>query len=465
MSSPAVTPPAKVEKPKDAQAQPAIAAPIGETYHDWYDKVLPSARRAYRQLALFCVFFLGGFGAWAFMAPIGGATLVDGQIIADGYNLKVNHRHGGALKTILVREGDHVEVGQILAEIDASESEANLEIHKLRKSTAEIRLARYRAEKADQAELTLPAALQEAVEQSAVLQSVFDSQKNELAARVAETRSAKQIYDSRIETAQNSLEDLSKVREARLKRIEDLKTEIEISDGLLDKGYTTRNRNYDLKRQLSVDEEQLETLMIQIDERRSQLAQTKEDKLRWVAQRTAGIASEIVALNGSRAEAYERILYLSDVVDKATVRAPESGHIIRAHVNTIGSSVAPGDPIFEILPESTSPVIEAKVGSRDIEAIKVGQKLDIKVPSQDRNRSLMLLKGEVTYISYDAIPVGTPPTPLYVVRGKLDPESLEDYGAIKTGTNVMVFFLTEPKNFIHYIVDPYLGIQDKAFTH
>ena len=220
-----------------------------------------------------------------------------------------------------------------------------------------------------------------------------------------------------------------------------------------------------MNRQLSVDEEQLETLTTQIAERRSELDQSKENRLRWLAQRKSETSGQIVALNAEKAEALERIRYLKGVIDRSTIRSPETGHIVRSYVNTIGSSIARGDPIFEILPEKTSPIVEAMVGSRDIDVIAIGEKLDVKVPSQDRNRSLMLLKGEVTYISYDTIPVGNPPHPLYVVRGKIDDESMKKYGGLKPGTNVNVFFLTEPKNFIHYILDPYIGIRDKAFTH
>lgn len=442
-----------------------LAAPLGETYRDWYAKVLPSAGRSYRKLALFAVFFLGSFSAWAVVAPIGGATVVPGRVIAEGYNRMINHREGGVIASIEVKEGDLVKAGAVLARIDTSEATTNLEIQRTRLNTADIRLARYRAEQAGESDFTLSTELVKQIRSNPPLAAALESQKSELKTRQDEKRSTLQIFEQRIETERQTLSDLEGLIDDRRQRIADVKEEIRVSDDLLDKGYTTRDRNYNLKRQLSVDQEQLETLMTQIAERRSRHAQFQEDRLRWLAQRSSEISGQLVALNAERAEAIERIRYYEDLIARSVIRAPEAGHIVRSHVNTVGSSVSAGSPIFELLPEQTSPVVEARVTSRDIDIMEVGGEMEIRIASQDRNRSLMFLTGEVTYVSYDAIPVGEPPRSLYVVRGKIDAESIEKYGQVKPGTNVDVYFVTEPKNFVHYVLDPFLGIRDKAFTH
>lgn len=442
-----------------------ISLSVGDTYRDWYAKVLPSPARSYRRLAMFTFFFLGSFSAWAVMAPIGGATVVPGRLLADGYNRMINHRYAGTVLKITVREGDKVRAGDVLAQIDSSEAMTNLEIQSMRLSTADIRLARYQAEEADQDHFTLPPDLMKRIADNPSLASALESQRTELRARQGEKHSTLQILNQKITTEQQSLSDLEAVLAERRKRIDGVQKEIDVSDKLMEQGLTTRDRNFNLKRQISVDQEQLETLMTQVAERRSRLAQMEEDRLRWQAQRTSEISSQIVALNAERAEALERVRYLKDMIDKATIRTPEGGHIVRSYVNTVGASITAGAPLFEILPEASAPIIEAHVTSRDIDIVEVGGKLEARIASQDRNRSLMFLQGEVTYVSYDALPFGTPPQPLYVVRGKLDKESIDKYGQLKPGTSAEVFFVTEPKNFVHYLLDPFLGIRDKAFTH
>lgn len=447
------------------ETSPALAASVGPTYHDWYGKVLPSPRKTYRNLALFAFFFLGSFSAWAIVAPIGGATVVPGRLVADGYNQIVNHREGGVVSKITVQEGDFVKAGDVLALIDPSETKASIDIQNVRLNTAEIRMARYRAEQAGKENFTLPAEVQAQIKADSALASTLESQKTELQARQAEAVGTEEIYGQRIASEQQSLSDLESVLAERQKRMDGVKQEITISDDLLKQGLTTRDRNFSLKRQLSLDQEQLETLMTQTAERRSRLAQLQEDLLRWRAQRKSEISGQIVALSSERAEALERIKYLRSVLERTTIRAPQAGHIIRSHVNTIGSSIGSGAPLFELLPENASTIVEAWLTSRDIDVIKVGQDMEVRIASQDRNRSLMFLNGQVTYVSYDAVPTGNPPRNLYVIRGTIDAESITKYGGIRPGTNVDVYLVTEPKNFIHYLIDPFLGIRDRAFTH
>lgn len=456
-----------VEKEKTGQVPETqnIALSVGDTYRDWYARVLPTPARTYRRLALFSVFFLGSFSAWAVMAPIGGATVVPGRLLADGYNRMINYRYAGTILKIAARDGDKVNAGDVLAQIDSSEAMTNLEIQTMRLNTADIRLARYKAEEADQNHFTLPSDLMKRIGDNPSLASALESQRTELRARQEEKHSTLQIMDQRIATEKQTLTDLETVLSERRKRIDGVQKEIEVSDKLMEQGLTTRDRNFNLKRQISVDQEQLETLMTQVVERRSRLAQQQEDRLRWQAQRTTEISSQIVALNAEKAEALERVRYLGDMIDKTTVRAPEGGHIVRSYVNTVGASITAGAPLFEILPEVSSPIVEAHVTSRDIDIMEVGGELEVRIASQDRNRSMMFLEGKVTYVSYDAIPVGTPPQQLYVVRGELSKESIEKYGQLKPGTSAEVYFVTKPKNFVHYLLDPFLGIRDKAFMH
>lgn len=458
-------PVAATDKPEQGPESGKLPVSVGETYQDWYAKVLPSAGKSYRRLALFSVFFLGSFSAWAVMAPIGGATVVPGRLIADGYNRMINHRYPGTVLEIAVQEGDRVKAGDILAQMDPLEAMTNLEIQNMRMSTADIRLARYQAEQAGKDNFTLLPDLMTRIAGNPSLASALESQRTELKARQEEQHSTLQILDQKITTEEQSLSDLEALLGERRKRVDSVQKEIEISDKLMEQGLTTRDRNFNLKRQISVDQEQLETLVTQVAEKRSRAAQLREDRLRWQAQRTGEISNQVVALNAERAEALERVRYLKDMIDKTTIRAPVSGHVVRSYVNTVGASVQAGSPLFEILPEASAPIVEAHVTSRDIDIMEVGGQLEVRIASQDRNRSLMFLQGEVTYVSYDAVSLGNPPQSLYVVRGKIDKESIDKYGQLKPGTSAEVYFVTKPKNFVHYLMDPFLGIRDKAFTH
>src|SRR5690242_5742230 len=79
---------------------------------------VPSLRR----LAVASVVTVGlGFGGlltWASLAPLDSAVSVDGLFVAAGKRKTVTLLEGGILKTLLVKEGDHVSAGQRLLLLD-----------------------------------------------------------------------------------------------------------------------------------------------------------------------------------------------------------------------------------------------------------------------------------------------------------------------------------------------------------
>src|SRR6185312_7251028 len=68
-----------------------------------------------------------GFGVWGNTAPIAGAVVASGVFVATGQNKIIQHLEGGVIRDIMVREGDTVEPGQILVELDQTTSKAEMQ--------------------------------------------------------------------------------------------------------------------------------------------------------------------------------------------------------------------------------------------------------------------------------------------------------------------------------------------------
>lgn len=84
--------------------------------------------RPIRRLGYILVIAMFGFfGAWSVLAPLGSAALAPGTITVEGYRKTVQHLEGGIVKAIHVRDGDSVEKGQVLLELDDTSSRAQLE--------------------------------------------------------------------------------------------------------------------------------------------------------------------------------------------------------------------------------------------------------------------------------------------------------------------------------------------------
>ncbi len=64
---------------------------------------------------------VGGFGTWAVATNISGAIIAGGRSEVDQNRQVVQHPDGGVVAGLNVREGDTVEAGQMLIQLDDSE--------------------------------------------------------------------------------------------------------------------------------------------------------------------------------------------------------------------------------------------------------------------------------------------------------------------------------------------------------
>ena len=90
-----------------------------------YDSDLNTHKRfgVLRFVALF------GFGGiWASTAPIDGAVLAPGVVIVRSYSKVVQHLEGGIINDIFVENGERVEEGEPILDLDSTQSLASLEI-------------------------------------------------------------------------------------------------------------------------------------------------------------------------------------------------------------------------------------------------------------------------------------------------------------------------------------------------
>ena len=90
-----------------------------------------------------------GIGGWAFAAKIDSAVVTSGTFVVQSSAQAVQHPEGGVVGAILVKDGELVQEGQILARLDAAKVIADKSIleHKLIELTAEK--ARLEAEEKD----------------------------------------------------------------------------------------------------------------------------------------------------------------------------------------------------------------------------------------------------------------------------------------------------------------------------
>src|SRR5215208_365105 len=71
---------------------------------------------------------VGVVGGWANFTELNGAVIAPATIMVESYSKKIQHKEGGIVGEIRVKDGDRVEMGQALIILDNTETKSELAI-------------------------------------------------------------------------------------------------------------------------------------------------------------------------------------------------------------------------------------------------------------------------------------------------------------------------------------------------
>ena len=74
------------------------------------------------------VIALGGFLAWATLAPLTEGVVATGTVVVDTEHKTIQHLEGGIIENLYVHEGSEVKAGDILVELNETQNRAQLEL-------------------------------------------------------------------------------------------------------------------------------------------------------------------------------------------------------------------------------------------------------------------------------------------------------------------------------------------------
>lgn len=343
-----------------------------------------------------------GFGAWAAMAPLDGAVVAVGRFVATGQNKMVQHLEGGILRETLVKEGDVVETGTPLVRLDTTAAHAKLRRLMLRQYRLSAIQARLAAEIGSRDTLDVPKDLAAQMSDGEV-KFIVDGQAAELEARRSRLDAEVLVLRKEIGALQESINGF-KAQEMSLKsRLDTFDTELKDKTELMDRQLARRPEVYALQRAQAGLTGDLGELMGRIADARERIARAEQQ---IVQIRSAAIQQSVEALRKAEADyddVEEQIHAARDVVQRAEVRAPVPGIVVKLNYNTPGGVIGGGDVILELLPTNDALVIETRVKPSDILHIQEGQQALVRLTAMNQ-RVTPMVEGEVQYVSADAVP-------------------------------------------------------------
>lgn len=432
---------------------------------EWYAEVPRSVKKhVLFGLLLFALTF-GGFGYWAFTAPLAAAVISPGSFVATGRNKIVQHLEGGIIKQILVQEGETVEVGQTILTLDETAALATERELFLRQVRLEAMEARIFAEMDDAERLTFP-------ERVEALRADFDV-ASMLEAQTITFEAAKRQLDNDVALLRQSIDALTvRARGYELQlsstqqQLEILMEDLESKQALLDRGLIRRSEVNTLRRAIAEAEGQIGRLTAEINEIAALKERYAAQIEQTISERKSAALDELQLVQSELESVREQARRAENILRRSEVVAPVSGTVVTLHYHTSGGVIESGNPIAEILPTGEPLIIEVSIPRTEIDVVRQGQEATVRLTSLNA-RTTPILSGNVFYVSADSI-VDTSqemPQEVYLARVSVPPEQLDRVrGFTPTpGMPVEIMIQTEERTFFEYLMRPIADSMNRAF--
>ena len=313
------------------------------------------------------------FIIWSSVTKIDITVATRGQISTEIPNVNVQSNYDSVIKKILVKEGDQVKVGQILATFDETLLASDIRDTEIKLKSNTENLIRTEAELAylDDKRKKLPRNnIQLAIFKGFTLE--IDTQKN---------------------TNKTKLNQLN----VDLKII---KNEINFNKLEYDRQIELNKKNVGIKKDLEEARFKHKQSLLSETKLKSQINDTIESHLAYINQMKKTKNEELKSLVDNDIAMRERLIKLKRNQQDVKLLSPISGTVLKLEDNFEGSVVEPGDGLLTIVPEDVALYVLIDIDPKNITNVYEGAKVKVlldAMPSQKHGE----LVGKLISISKD----------------------------------------------------------------
>lgn len=399
----------------------------------------------------------------AMFVPIGGAVIGSGQVGVETRVKRIAHPTGGVISNIAVTNGQHVERGALLMQLDDRVSGAETNYSSLTVEQLLAQRARLEAERVAAAAITFPPDLTGSQSASAA-QAIADEQKLFNIRRAEQTQIRAQLQARLVQFVQQ-IEGYGAQIAALQRQRTLIEPERQGVRELWDKQLVTINRLNQLERTAADIEGSIASLQAQIAQARARITETREQLVQLGETRRAQAGTDLAQVNAALNEQRLRNVAASDRHTRNEIRAPYAGVVEKLAFSAIGDVVKAGEPIMEIVPDQEMMVIEAAISPIDIDQVRAGQVARVRF-SAFNVAATPELPGKVTYVATDRSEGHDGKTAFYLVRVIVDQAAVKREGlALRSGMPAEVYIETGSRSLLSFVTKPLRDQFARAFRN
>jgi adhesin transport system membrane fusion protein len=318
------------------------------------ERLQQAHRASHATLLIVLAVAVTAFIVWANVFQIDEVASAGGEVITESRVQIIQSVDGGVLSELLVREGDRVAPGQVLARLDGTRFASTVGEIQARLFALRAKVARLRAEVVGRNKLTFPEGLSEhAPETAQVEQALFEQRRKGLSEELRTLRVAVDLAARELTLVNDLFED-GDASGSELLRAE--------------RGLNEAEANLVNRRNRFLEEARLE-----LTKAEDEIAQNEQLLIRRLEEQANSVFTALVP-----------------------------GIVKNIRVTTVGGVLRPGEELMQIVPVGDELLIESRVSPADIARVEPGLAANIRFDPFDYTIYGAAL-GKVVYVSADTL--------------------------------------------------------------
>jgi HlyD family secretion protein len=408
-------------------------------------------------IALLAVFILG----WGGLATLSGAVIATGRVTVESSQKRIQHREGGIVYDILVRDGDQVKTGQVLARLDSTVAGANAAIVQSQIWQLTARKFRLEAERDGRTSFSVPTGL---TQPSAEFDRIIAAERALMTTRRSARVQKKSQLNEQIAQSAHEIDGLAAQVKSQGQQARLIREELVSVRDLHAKGYASITRLNQLEREAERLQGEKGQLEATIARTRTRTSEIRLAMLQIDSESLSEIMAELKDTETKLSQLNEQQVTTTDAMNRVEIKAPVDGTVQQLLIHTRGGVVAPGETLMHIVPKADDLVVEARIDPQHIDQVASGRSAYIRFTSF-ASQTTPEARGRVDMVSPDVETDEKTGISYYKARLTLKsvdlPKSLRE--ALISGMPVEVHIETTRRNALSYFMKPLTDQMNRTF--
>jgi len=330
--------------------------------------------------------------AWAIFGQIDIVAVAQGRIVVSERTKTLQPLETSVVKRVLVKDGDTVQAGQVLVELDATNASADgasvqeqlsAMVSEERRTTA--LMAALKSNRAP----ALPK------DSSARDNAQLQAEWQDITAKLAKLSAEQARREAEIATVRQTIAKLEATLPIAQQREADFKR-------LSDEGFIAGHAGQDRTRERIEQERDLATQRARLAEAQATLAESANTRSAFLAETQRALSDRQAQASSKRAQLTQELSKTEQRTRLTQMTAPVAGTVQQVAVHTEGGVVTEAQVLMIIVPKDAQVTAEVVIDNKDIGFVNAGQVAAIKLETFPFTR-YGTVEAKVSTVTADAV--------------------------------------------------------------